>query len=80
MEPWVVPLIAFVGVAGQWYVSSRANARRDGAIDEKLISHDKRLEKHGEEIDELRDAAAADRGRIVGVETRLAIGKAGQRS
>jgi hypothetical protein len=80
MEQWMVVAVAALGVAGQWWVGSRASARRDGAVDEKLRSHDARLEKHGEEIDDLRDRAASDRGRIGVVETRLAIGKGSQRS
>ncbi len=43
MDQWIVPVFAVVGVLGQWYVGSRASARRDGERDEKLKSHSARI-------------------------------------
>lgn len=77
MDQWFVPLVAAVGVIGQWWVGSRASARRDGVVDEKLRSHDARLNRHGEEIDGLRSDAGADRNRIVALETRAGISTRG---
>lgn len=73
MAEWMVPVVALLGVLGQWYVSSRASARRDGVMDEKLLSYGKRLDKHGDELDVLRVEAGKDRGRIVALETRAGI-------
>lgn len=67
--------IALVGMLGQWIVgsvsSARASAKRDGALDEWRRTTTARVDKHGEEIDDLRDAAATDRGRIAVVEKEI---------
>lgn len=75
MDQWVIAAIALIGIVGQWIVGSRASARRDGVIDERLGSCAARLDKHGREIDDLRSAAAEDRGRIVAVETEIKRGR-----
>lgn len=73
MDQWAVAGIALLGVVGQWWVGSRASARRDGVVDEKLLSHDRRLEKHGEELDEVRSELAGHGREIAGMQARLPV-------
>jgi hypothetical protein len=65
MEKWVIVAITVVGIIGQWFVSSRASARRSGEDAQQLKSI-------SSDVVELKDTTRDHETRLSHVEGRLA--------
>ena len=72
MDPaWVMVMIGAAGILGQWMVG----AKREGARNEKIEAHDRRLQKHGEELDEVRKDITGHAVKIAAIEGQVAAGR-----
>jgi len=66
---WVTAGVAVLAMLVTLISNTMGREKREGAIDEKLISHDNRLKAHGLELDGVKERLSFHGERIAKLET-----------